>query len=83
MAFYFAEESKILDNYIKLGHPSCYVEYFMLWGRCMPSLIAMLLMYMYIIGVLNLITRASVGYHFNKHALHIGSSTLYTVCYLL
>ena len=48
IAIYFAEESKILDNYIKLGQPS----YVMLSiacfaGRGMPSLIAMLLMYMY------------------------------------
>ena len=46
-------------------------------GRGMPSLIAMLLMYMYTMS--NLITRTSVGYHYNKQALHIGSSTLHTV----
>ena len=31
----------------------------------------------------NLITRTSVGYHYNKQALHIGPSTLHTVWYLL
>ena len=34
------------SNYIKLGHPSSYVEYACFAGRGMPSLIAMLLMYM-------------------------------------
>ena len=46
----FAEESKILDNYIKLGQPSnCCVMLSIACfaGRGMPSLIAMLLMYMY------------------------------------
>ena len=28
----------------------------------------------------NLITQTSIGYHYNKQALHIGPSTLYTVC---
>ena len=51
MAIYLGEESKILDNYIKLGQPSCYVEYCMLCGA-RYAIIDCHVMYMYIIGVI-------------------------------
>ena len=39
--------------------------------------------HVHVYNMSNLITRTSVGYHYNKQALHIGPSTLHTVWYLL
>ena len=78
IAIYFAKESKILDNYIKLGQPSCYVEHCMLRGsRYVISDCHVINVHVY--NRSNLMTRSSVGYHYTKHALHIGPSTLHTV----
>ena len=80
IAIYFAEESKILDNYIKLGQPSCYVEYCMLCGeRYVISDCHVINVHVHVYNMNNLITRTSVGYHYNKQVLHIGLNTLHTV----
>ena len=76
MTIYLGEESKILDNYIKLGQPSCDVEHCMLcMARYATSDCHVINVHVY--NRSNLITQTSVGYHLNKHALPIWPSTLY------
>ena len=77
-----AEESKILDNYIKLGQPNCYVEHCMLCGAryaISGCHVINVHVHVHVYNMSKLITRTSVGYHYNKQALHIGPSTLHTV----
>ena len=66
----FAEESKILDNYIELGQPSCYVEYCMLCGaRYAISDCHVINVHVHVYNMSNLITRTSGGYHYNCNEL--------------
>ena len=84
MAIYLGEENTSLDKYIKLGQPSCYVEHYM-FCRARYAISDCHVIDVHVYNRSILITQTSLGYHFNKHALHIWPNTLYTYaisCYL-